>query len=44
MKAKKKPEAIDAASLGVDLTPSIVVEEVKLHRLRVQLVRDGGVS
>ena len=30
MKAKKKPlEAIDAASLGVDLTPSIVVEEVK---------------
>jgi len=29
MKAKKKPlEAIDAASLGVDLTPSIVVEGV----------------
>ena len=29
MKAKKKPlEAVDAASLGVDLTPSIVVEGV----------------
>ena len=29
MKAKKKPlEAIEASSLGVDLTPSIVVEGV----------------